>query len=103
MNYIYGSARQLVIILEDNLVPEPEEVVTNVWFEYLRNKPSGENITHGMPGWKTVLATVPEEVARLVQSLFSRVLSASWWTRAWCYHEIRVSSLDDWPLNIKQE
>jgi hypothetical protein len=79
MDIIYRSARQLIIILEDVKIPdEEEEIVNRYWDMKRRGHPSQE--------WD-----VPEKDLKLMKSLFQRILSCRWFSRAWCSHEFRIS------------
>jgi hypothetical protein len=79
MDIIYRSARQLIIILEDVEIPDEEgEIVNRYWDAKRRGHPSQE--------WD-----VPENDLKLMKSLFQRILSCRWFSRAWCSHEFRIS------------
>jgi hypothetical protein len=80
MDIIYQSARQLIIFLEDVVIPEEEEEIVNkYWDVKWRRLPSQE--------WD-----VPEKDFKLMECLFQRILSCRWFSRAWCSHEFRMSS-----------
>ena len=67
MDTIYKCARKVVVILEDVSIPEAEEVV----LQDVRVK------------WKPK----KEDIAVLARILL-RILSARWFRRAWCSHEL---------------
>ena len=70
MDIIYKCARKVVVILEDVSIPEAEEVV----LQRVRVQ------------WKPKT----EDIAVLARILL-RILSARWFQRAWCSHELQLS------------
>lgn len=70
MDMIYECARKVVVILEDVSIPQAEEVVLQ--------KVRGQ--------WKPK----NEDIAALAHILL-RILSARWFRRAWCSHELQLS------------
>lgn len=81
MDVIYRAARQLVILLNDEVaeVPQEEErLIDKYWSIVCEGKTMEE--------W-----AVSDEDYELMRSTFLRILSSRWWTRAWCAHEFRVS------------
>ena len=70
MDIIYKCARKVVVILEDVSIPEVEEVV----LQDVRVKWKPKN----------------EDIAVLARILL-RILSARWFQRAWCSHELQLS------------
>ena len=70
MDIIYKCARKVVVILEDVSIPEAEEVVLQA--VRVQWKPKNEDL---------------DALARLLL----RILSARWFQRAWCSHELQLS------------
>ena len=79
MDIIYRSARQLIIILEDVKVPDEEEEMANRYFDLKRRG-------HLSQDWD-----ISEKDLELMKSLLERILSARWFSRAWCSHGFRIS------------
>ncbi len=71
MDIIYKSARKVVVILEDVSISEAEEVLLQeVRVEW---KPKNEDLD-------------------ILARILIRILSARWFRRAWCSHELQLSS-----------
>ena len=71
MDLIYKCARKVVIILEDVCIPEAEEVLLQE--VRVQWKPNKEDL---------------DVLARIL----IRILSARWFQRAWCSHELQLSN-----------
>jgi len=106
MDLIYGSARQVIIMLEDVVVTKDEgEFVEKYWqmygVDYRKDQQDQADQADqanqdkkgmrfpGQKGWN--LSNVPEEYIRNARTLFPKVMNARWFGRAWCSHEFRVS------------
>jgi hypothetical protein len=83
MDIIYQCARQLIILLEDIEIPENEERIINRYWEELMER--GEYLSRWIQSY------APNEDIHILREVYKRILSARWFTRAWCCHEFRVS------------
>ena len=89
MDLIYGSARKVVAILEDVWISEAEEVL--------------------LEGVRVQWKPRNEDLDTLTRILI-RILSARWFRRAWCSHELQLSSdvvfllpAKNYPLELSQD
>lgn len=76
MDLIFKSARKIVVILEDVRIPEQDETL----LQDLLSRPNPYNWTPRN-----------ESIPALVQVL-ARILSARWFRRAWCSHELQLGT-----------
>ena len=76
MDLIYKSARKVVAVLEDIALSTREEV----WLRGLLNDKD------------LVYSELPEGDKKDLILLLFRILSARWFKRAWCSHELQISS-----------
>lgn len=80
MDLVYSSARKVVVVLEDIFITEEEHQTFQDWTDaVVRDGPFGP-----LPGNLSC-----------IQSLFLKLLSSRWFSRAWCIHEHHVSSRCD--------
>ncbi|KAF2758696.1 hypothetical protein EJ05DRAFT_361776 [Pseudovirgaria hyperparasitica] len=77
MNIIYRSARRMIILLEDVMLTASEEVVLGKFLGAMLDGNVDSEIE-------------PSEMI-LLASVFTRVASSRWFSRAWCGHEIKTS------------
>ncbi|OCL08999.1 hypothetical protein AOQ84DRAFT_354210 [Glonium stellatum] len=95
MNVIFRSARRMVIVMEDVQLSEEEEALFLRYFHtssplltYADNATALENEDELL----SYLNLQPsKEEIRVLLTTFQKILSARWFSRAWCSHEFRVS------------
>jgi hypothetical protein len=80
MDVIYGSASHILILLEDVELSEQDVAVIEAHDEKL-------NAVTGSKGSAT------DREARDMAQVFLKIMSARWFTRAWCAHEYRISNV----------
>lgn len=96
MNVIFRSARRMVIVMEDIQLSEEEEALFLRYFHtssplltFLDDMTALED--EDGPLLHLDLQPSKEEMQALLKT-FQKILSARWFSRAWCSHEFRVSS-----------
>lgn len=96
MNVIFRSARRMVIVMEDIQLSEEEEALFLRYFHtsspfltFLDDMTALED--ENGPSLHLNLQPSKEEIQALLKT-FQKILSARWFSRAWCSHEFRVSS-----------
>ena len=77
MDIIYKSARLIVVVLEDVRIADSERDI----FEKFLTKDE----YHPQPNF-------PREELRTLSSILAQIHGARWFTRAWCSHELQLSS-----------
>ena len=90
MDIIYERARLVVVVLEDIWIGESEENVLRVLIDKYRRKALLD------------LRSEPE-LSRIATGLLWKIFSARWFSRAWCGHELHVSSNQVFLIRIKGE
>ena len=75
MDVIYKSARLVVIVLED------------IWLSDQEIQPLQDVIDNDNDDWSP-----PKEYLPILADILIRLLSARWFTRAWCSHELQLSN-----------
>lgn len=79
MNIIYGAARRMVILLEDVTFSEEEEAVAAKFRDLILQQQLGDQVPS-------------DEEKETLSRVFLRLTSARWFSRAWCIHEIKVTT-----------
>ncbi|KAK0658498.1 hypothetical protein QBC41DRAFT_55492 [Cercophora samala] len=87
MNFIYASARQLIIILEDVLLEEEEARFIYEWKQHMRSYEEHVKTWSQIKHW----ADHEPGAQRLSVSVYNKISASRWFNRAWCHHEIRCS------------
>lgn len=88
MDIIYECARLVVVVLEDIWIGESEENVLRVLIDMYRRKALLD------------LNSEPE-LSRIATGLLWKIFSARWFTRAWCGHELHVSTNQVFLIRIQ--
>src|SRR3569833_2632146 len=97
MDVIYRSARRMVILLEDVQITAEEKRILTRWHEQAYPTVRGD--------WRSVSAdkkdrnpSLEANERVLMAGVFLKILSARWFQRAWCSHELKVSR---YPLRLQ--
>lgn len=90
MDIIYECARLVVVVLKDIWIGESEENVLRVLIDKYERKALLD------------LRSEPE-LSRIATGLLWKIFSARWFSRAWCGHELHVSSNQVFLIRIKGE
>lgn len=90
MDIIYECARLVAVVLEDIWIGESEENVLRVLMDKYRRKALLD------------LRSEPE-LSRTATGLLWKIFSARWFSRAWCGHELHVSSNQVFLIRIERE
>lgn len=94
MDVIYRSARRMVILLEDVQITAEEQTILTRW--HAQVYPAARDLKSSVASRDGPSLEANERV--LMAGLFLKILSARWFRRAWCGHELKVSR---YPLKLR--
>lgn len=86
MDFIYKSARLVVILLEDVYLLKEDVDLVRMLFAKERN------VMMGLYFWKDDHDDANHPTVSPMPRVFHRLMSARWFKRAWCSHEFQVGS-----------
>ena len=90
MDVVYRKARLVVVALEDVWVDESEETALYTWIQRNERK-------------EILVISKEARLVHQVRKLMWKIFSARWFTRAWCCHELRVSSRHLFLISVKND